>query len=274
VLCSTTGRPATSGLSRKAQFASNQTQPRHPRRAGDVDRAFIEPTAGTLLLLGEGYRGLEFPPVSISDHRIPVRRIAGDRASLIDHEADRIALLDRQSEIRIDPLAVVARQFVLPDPLAVVQDRHAHAVAGEVSFANSARDGQRAVGGYEKTPHAGSAVAGMVPVLADSKPLLAALPERRLVPSLVPVLKRCVTGVLFACDAKHPLRGSQLAGKFRTGRLPGMRFDEHHRQYFAAGGSRRNGGRPEAGTFDSPRSGYEVGRLSARFRARQHLPGE
>lgn len=184
------------------------------RRGAAVGRHSVGPAAGALPVRRERGGCLERPPVGIGDPRVPVGRVAGDPAPLVDEETERVAFFDVDPQIRIDARAVLAFQFVLPHTPSVVEDRHAHAVAIAVRLVDAARDGQRPVGGRKEAADAGCPLARMLPVLADAEPLLSALEERGPVPRLLAVFQWPVSGVLFAGDAEHPLGGNQFAGKF------------------------------------------------------------
>ena len=67
-------------------------------------------------------------------------RVAGDPAAFVDEETERVAFLDVDREIRIDALAVLALQFLLPHLLRVVQNRHAHSVTVAVCLIDPAAD--------------------------------------------------------------------------------------------------------------------------------------
>ncbi len=232
-------------------------QPGHSGRSGAVGRRFVVPATGALLLGGKRGGSLKLLAVGIGDHGIPMGRVAGDGAALIDHEADRVAFLDSQREVGVDAFAVLALQFVLPDGLTVVQDGQTYAIAVAVSFVDSAGDRHRPVGGREEAAHARPSIAGMVPVLAHAEPLFAALPERRLVPRLLTVLQRRVAGVLFASHAEDPLRGDQFGGHLRAVRRLGGRLDDHRR-----------------GNFDLTRRALDCRPLHGRHLGRLELPSE
>ena len=131
----------------------------------------IEPAACALLVRRKTGGGLKALTPFVRDDRIPACGVAVVVPSFLDDEAQTVAAAYVERDFRLDSLTVRSVDLGSPHPLQAVTDFNAHAVALLVQLENTSADGYAAFPRYPKATNAGHALAGMVPVLADSSPI-------------------------------------------------------------------------------------------------------
>jgi hypothetical protein len=176
------------------QFLFQLVRSRHGRLVRLRHLAFaehlVEPAAFALLSRRETRRRLDPLAVAIRHHRVPARRVAGDGTALVHDEPQRVAFLHVERQLRLDTFVVVTVNLRLPDFAFVVADAGADAVAAEMELEHAPRDRHAPVARRGETAHAGRVLAGVMPVLADARPVRPR-PERRAIPLRVAIREQC-----------------------------------------------------------------------------------